>query len=254
MGKKVKDEYSLYNMDNIRKAKTDPDYLGEVIKANSNLIWRSIHKYIGKPEIIAKNNGIDKDDIYQLGCLGFIKAIKAFDPDRGIKFSSFAVTAIYREIRCYIRDSANIVRLTRSAFQLMNKIKKIEGKLGYIPATHELAKILGEDEEKISKVLMIGKQPKYLEEYHLQGQDYLDTHEINSCGTLIQDDISDLVHTKANICKVKDKLSPIELKILNHRLKEIPQTQIAKELGISQKKVSKVIKKIAYLLSIESNL
>ena len=124
--KKDSNYYSLYDMKNIERCKVDPDYLGEVMIANENMIWYAIHKYIGKPEVIASNYGIEKDDISQLGRMGFIKSIKAFDTNRGIKFSSFAVTAIVREIRCYLRDSANIIRLTRTAHALLNDIKKVE--------------------------------------------------------------------------------------------------------------------------------
>jgi RNA polymerase sporulation-specific sigma factor len=118
-----KDYYSLYKMSNIDKCKTDSDYLGEAVVANENLIWHSIHKYVGKPEALARNNGIEKDDIFQLGRMGFIKAMKAFDTTRGIKFSSFAVTAIVREVRCFIRDSASIIRLSRTAHSLLNDKK-----------------------------------------------------------------------------------------------------------------------------------
>ena len=128
-------------MENIERCKVDESYLGDVLLVNEDLIWHSVHKYIGKPEVIIANNCIDKDDILQLGRLGFIKSIYAFETSRGIKFSSFSVTAIVREIRCFLRDSGSIIRPTRTANELIHKINRIDKELGYTPPIEELAEM-----------------------------------------------------------------------------------------------------------------
>jgi len=245
--KKDSNYYSLYDMKNIERCKVDPDYLGEAMIANENMIWYAIHKYIGKPEVIASNYGIEKDDILQLGRMGFIKAIKAFDTNRGIKFSSFAITAIVREIRCYLRDSANIIRLTRTAHALLNDIRKVENDLGYTPSVEELSMLLYEDEDKISKVLQVGKPVKYLDEQVKDNNNPNWDLEDKSLGN-IEDIVVNKVYIDSIIDSIRNKLSEVELNVLKSQLNGFSQTQTAKEQNISQMRVSRIIKKIANLI------
>lgn len=250
---KDKDYYSLYSMDNIERAKVDEDYLGDIILVNENLIWHSVHKYIGKPETIVANNCVEKDDILQLGRLGFIKSIYAFDTTRGIKFSSFAVTAIVREIRCFLRDSGSIIRPTRTANELMYKIAKIEQDLGYKPSAEELADILGEKLDKVSKALKIGRAVKYLDEPISAGGD--GTH--GTCSLLdfvegnkfdIEIDVVDKIYVDSIIDAIRDTLSDKEVSIVKKRISGLNQTQTAKKENVSQMRVSRVIKKVAKIL------
>lgn len=251
-----KNYYSLYNMDNIKRCKVDSGYLGDVMEVNVNLIWHSVHKYVGKPEIIACNNGIEKDDILQLGRMGFIKAMHAFDVTRGIKFSSFAVTAIVREIRCYIRDSASIVRLTRTAHSLMTEIKRTETDLGYMPTVEELAYLLDEKEEKITKVLRVGKPVKYLDEYmhfdnDTQSVSFLDLMDDSEN---VESFITDKVYIDNVIESIRNKLADVEVEVLKSQIDGYSQTQTAKDLDISQMRVSRIIKKVAHLLKDDTDL
>lgn len=246
--------YSLDIKENVERCKTDEEYLGEVILANENLIWHSVHKYIGKPEMICRQYGIEKDDILQLGRVGFLKAVKAFDPDRGVKFSSFAVTAIVREIRCFLRDSAKIIRPTRSANNLINRINKIEHELGYLPSIKDLAAILGEDEEKIEKAIRIGRSVRYLDEPISKKNDtntitLLDT--LNS-GIEIEDDVLDRIYIDSILEKVKDRLSEKELRILQHRINGLTNLEVAEQENLSKMIVNQIMKKVARLIEEQS--
>ena len=95
------------NGDNIAKEK--------LINENSPLIKSVIKKYI--------NKGIEFDDLYQLGSLGFLKAINNFDEDFGVKFSTYAVPMIAGEVKRFIRDNG-IIKVSRSTKQLNLKINK----------------------------------------------------------------------------------------------------------------------------------
>lgn len=244
-----KDYYSLYSMSNIERCKVDNDYLDEVIIVNSDLIWFSIHKYVGDPVILAATNSIDKDDIFQLGVLGFLKAIKAFDTQRGVKFSSFAVTTIVREVRCFIRDSANLIRLTRKAHSLVREIRKVEQDLGYTPTVEELSIILDEKEEKICKALQIGKPVKYLEEHDYSNSDYnMTSLDLLRDDTDIYSQTVDKVYIESIIKAIRNNLTPLELDILKSQLKGHSQTNTAKICNVSQMRVSRAIKKIARLI------
>jgi RNA polymerase sporulation-specific sigma factor len=247
-----KNYYSLYKRDNLLRCKVDPDYLGDVMTVNENLIWHSMHKYVGKPEIVAKTNGMEKDDIHQLARLGFIKAIKAFDVDRGIKFSSFAVTAIVREVRCYIRDSASIIRLSRTAHNLLTEMRKLENDLGYLPTTEEISILLNEDESKIVKVLQVGKSIKYLDEELLYEQKYdmscKFTDILADDSIHVENEVVDKVYISQVLRNIRIKLSDLEVSVLKGQMQGLSQTQIAKANLISHMRVSRIVKKIASLI------
>lgn len=254
--KKNKNYYSLYEMLNVQRCKVDQDYLGDVILVNENLIWHSVHKYIGKPEIIVKNNCIDKDDILQLGRMGFIKAIRAFDTTRGIKFSSFAVTAIVREIRCFLRDSASIMRPTRSANELINKINRIENDLGFLPSVEDLVILLGEPEAKVKKAIQIGRTVRYLDENiisHEQPQ-ALTLLELIESNDALEQDVVDKVFTRSILVELATKLNALELKILQKRIMGYTQTQTAEATSLSQMRVSRTMKKIAKIIREDINI
>lgn len=246
--------YSLYEMENILRCKEDSDYLGEVMIANEHLIWHSVHKYIGKPEVIASNYRIDKDDILQLGRLGFFKAIMAFDVTRGVKFSSFAVTAIVREIKCYLRDSANIIRPTRTANELINRINRLESELGYLPSVEDIALILDEAEDRVKKALQIGKTVKYLDEPIRKNSDMIYENSVTTALDLVQDNVEieaevlDKVLIDTVIESISDSLSEKEISVLRNRIDGFSQTQTADKENISQMRVSRIMKKVASLL------
>lgn len=241
--------YAMSRMDNIEKSKIDPDYLGDVLLFNEPLIWHSVHKYIGKPETIVRNYCVEKDDILQLGRIGFIKAIKAFDITRNVKFSSFSVPAITREIRCFLRDSASIIRPTRTANELIQKINRLEHELGYTPTTEDLAVILDESEERITKALRVGQPVKYLEESIGQGEKKLTYMDFIEDSASLEVDVIDKVYTESVIDSVSSKLSDKEISVLNLRVSGLNQTQTAEKENISQMRVSRIMKKVAHLLS-----
>lgn len=245
------DYYSMDLTGNIEKCKADESFLGDCVLVNENLIWHSVHKYIGKPEIIVRNHCVEKDDILQLGRMGFIKAVNAFDTERGVKFSSFAVTAIVREIRCFLRDSASIIRPTRTANELINRINRVEYEMGYLPSIPDIAMMLDEDEEKITKALRVGKGVKYLDEpvgSDIQQSQVVTLLDIIDSGEGIEDGVVDKVYVDAVIESVKRKLNEKELSVLKRRLEGFNQTQTADIEDISQMRVTRIMRKVARML------
>ena len=77
----------------------------QVLEENNGLIWSIVRRYYGR--------GVDAEDLYQLGCLGFLKAVQGFDPSFGTQFSTYAVPMIIGEIRRYLRDNSSY-RIPRS--------------------------------------------------------------------------------------------------------------------------------------------
>ncbi len=103
-----------------------------------------------------RGRGIDYEDLYSAGCLGLLKAVKAFDMNRGVKFSTYAVPVILGEIKRLFRDGGS-VHVSRSLKDLSMKLQKIcsefAQKNGREPTVSELAEITGESESDISEAL-----------------------------------------------------------------------------------------------------
>ena len=100
-----------------------------VLEENSGLIWAVARRYFGR--------GVEPEDLYQLGCLGFLKAVRGFDLDYGTQFSTYAVPKIAGEIRRYLRDNGP-VKVGRSLRERSMAIyaarERLRGELGREPA------------------------------------------------------------------------------------------------------------------------
>ena len=116
-----------------------------LVEENSGLIWSVARRYFGK--------GIDPDDLYQLGCVGFLKAIEGFDEEYGTKFSTYAVPKISGEIRRFLRDDGT-VKVSRSIKEQAAKIRQVrsslEQRIGREPTMSELSRETGISAEDIA--------------------------------------------------------------------------------------------------------
>ena len=93
-------------LDSLLAAKNgDREAADDVVRLNSGLIWSVARRFFGR--------GVDPDDLYQLGCVGFLKAVNGFDPEFGTQFSTYAVPKIAGEIRRFLRDDGSI-KVSRS--------------------------------------------------------------------------------------------------------------------------------------------
>ena len=132
--------------EDLRAARTgDREAAGRLIEENSGLIWSVARRYFGR--------GADPDDLYQLGCLGFLKAVEGFDEDYGTRFSTYAVPKIAGEIRRFLRDDS-IVKVSRGvkeqAAQIHSARQRLEQRLGREPTLSELSRETGLAPEDIA--------------------------------------------------------------------------------------------------------
>ncbi len=123
----------------------DPAALERLITDNAGLIWSIVRRFFGR--------GLEADDLYQLGCVGFIKAVRGFDPAYGTQFSTYAVPKIAGEIRRFLRDDGP-VKVSRSvkdaAWKLSQVRRELENSLGRTPVLSELAAASGYSAEEIA--------------------------------------------------------------------------------------------------------
>ena len=117
----------------------------QVLEENNGLIWSVVRRYYGR--------GVEPDDLYQLGCLGFLKAVRGFDPAFGTQFSTYAVPKIAGEIRRFLRDDG-AVKVSRGLKEQGALIRgarsQLWSTLGREPALSELAQATGLTPEEIA--------------------------------------------------------------------------------------------------------
>ncbi len=123
----------------------DREAAGRLIEENSGLIWSIARRFFGR--------GVDPDDLYQLGCVGFLKAIEGFDEGYGTRFSTYAVPKISGEIRRFLRDDG-MLKVSRSikeqAQQIRSARTELEQRIGREPTISELARETGMSAEDIA--------------------------------------------------------------------------------------------------------
>lgn len=133
-------------LNDLRLAKSgDRDASARLVEENSGLIWSVARRFFGR--------GVEPDDLYQLGCLGFLKAIEGFDPGFGTQFSTYAVPKISGEIRRFLRDDGT-VKVSRSIKERSQHIRtartELEQRLGREPLISELSEKTGLTPEEIA--------------------------------------------------------------------------------------------------------
>ena len=123
----------------------DREAAGQLVEENSGLIWSIARRFFGR--------GVDPDDLYQLGCVGFLKAIEGFDEGYGTRFSTYAVPKISGEIRRFLRDDG-MLKVSRSikeqAQQIRSARTELEQRIGREPTISELARETGMSAEDIA--------------------------------------------------------------------------------------------------------
>lgn len=214
--------------------KGDPLARDDLIEGNLKLVLSSLKQFTGKVD--------NMDDLFQVGCLGLVKAIDNFDTSYDVKLSTYAIPMILGEIKRYLRDNSAI-RISRSVKDIAYKTLKLKEEMmdanGKEPTNEEISKILGVTEYEISNALDSLREPVSMyEPIYNDGGDtiYLYDQISNKKETY------DLDH-KLTIQKAMNKLKKRDRQILESRfIIGKTQMEIANELGISQAQISRIEK------------
>lgn len=217
----------------IKKAQQgNDDAKTKLLDGNYPLIKSIVRRYLRR--------GIEYEDLYQLGCVGFVKAILNFKPDFGVKFSTYAVPMIAGEIKRFLRDDGEI-KISRSIKQLSIKINKFieEQKLAgcATPTTAEIAEKFGVDEQDV--VLAVDSSFCLISLYEKTIDKQSTSPNLIDTIAQIEDEDRRLEHimVKRLITELPEK----EKKVLLLRyFRGKTQTEIAGMMGISQVQVSRI--------------
>ena len=209
--------------------------LAELIEKNNGLIWSIVKRFLGR--------GYEKDDLYQIGCIGFIKSVKKFNLEFGYKLSTFAVPYIMGEIKKFFRDDG-IIKVSRSIKELGVKVKEIKEeylrKTGNVITIEKISEILNVSEEDIFIAIDAAKQVESINEEVFNNEK---KEKLEKIGVKV-DEQSKIVD-KLTVNDMVEKLGGREKTIIKLRyFNEKTQTQVAKILGISQVQVSRIERKV----------
>ena len=215
--------------------KGDKEARNQFINGNLRLVLSTIQRFYGRGE--------SADDLFQVGCVGLIKAIDNFDLNQNVQFSTYAVPMIIGEVKRYLRDN-NSIRVSRSVRDLAYKTIQIKEKLakekGREPTIEEIAKELNVEKEEIAFSLDAIQDPISLQE---------PVYNDGSESIFLMDQVRDSKNTdelwaeKMTIEGALERLNKKEKTIVIKRFFDgRTQMEVAEEIGISQAQVSRLEK------------
>ncbi|HCX78557.1 MAG TPA: RNA polymerase sporulation sigma factor SigG [Firmicutes bacterium] len=228
---------SAKEMDNLfqKKLQGCKESREEIIAGNLRLVLSVLKQF--------HNRGENIDDLFQVGCVGLVKAVDNFDPSIGVKFSTYAVPMILGEIRRYLRDN-NVIRVSRSlrktAHKALQARERLAKTMGREPTIEEIAAALELPPEEVVQALDANFDPLSLHEAVFSD---------STDPLYLMDEVRD-VHNdstswmqKLLLKEALGKLSPREKEILHKRFfGGLTQVQVAAAMGISQAQVSRLEK------------
>ena len=225
------------NIKNIKLAQENNEQAMEtLIKNNSGLVWNIVKRFIGR--------GYEIDDLYQIGSIGLIKAIKRFDINLDVQLSTYAVPYIMGEIKRFIRDDG-IIKVSRQTKELSIKIKQIQSeylnKNGEEITITKLSQILNVSKEEIAAAIESNNTVNSI--YSVEGANDDERMLLEKISDN-KDEYNNLVD-KITLNELINNLDEREKKVVLLRYyKEQTQAQVGKTLGITQVQVSRIEKKV----------
>ena len=208
----------------------------KILIENTGLIWSIVRRFL--------NRGHEGEDLFQIGCIGMLKAIDRFDTEFDVAFSTYAVPMIAGEIRRFIRDDG-IVKISRkikeNQMKIMHQREIFINEKKQEPTIEELEKVCDLTKEEIVMAMDASRNVESIDK---------EMYSKDSAYTLMdlaEDDtnIEETVLNKIMVQQLMDMLESKERKIINLRyFKNKTQSQVAKEMGMTQVQVSRLEKKI----------
>ena len=209
----------------------DNDACTRILEENVGLIWSIVRRYYGR--------GVDPEDLYQLGCLGFLKAVRGFDPQFGCQFSTYAVPKIAGEIRRFLRDDGT-VKVSRGLKERAGSIRaareRLSLSLGREPTLSELSEQTGLTPEEIAAAEDASRPVASLQTE--LGDGLTLESVLGSSG--MEEGIVEREALRAAIAALPERERQV---ILLRFYRSFTQDQSAKVLGVSQVQVSRMERK-----------
>lgn len=221
----------------IKSQQGDKEARDTLFEENAGLVYSVAKRFLGR--------GVEMEDLVQIGSIGLLKAIDHFDRSYDVRFSTYAVPMILGEIRRYLRDDG-ILKVSRSlkenCVRIYSAREKLEKELGRKPVLEEIAAAAELSVEEALISLESGAEVESLHKIIYQG----DGNDISLMDRLQEkENGQDLALNRIFLDEILQKLKVKERQLIYMRyFKDMTQTEIAEELGISQVQVSRMEKRI----------
>lgn len=223
----------------------DTNARNRVVTENIGLIWSIVRRFLGR--------GQEADDLFQIGCIGLMKAVDKFELSYEVKFSTYAVPMITGEIKRFLRDDG-MIKVSRTLKETAYRVRKVqealEGEYGREPTLAELAATLQLAEEEIVMALDSAAEVESLNKtiHHSDGNDIALMDKIAE-----EEDQSERLINHMALKKLLSELDEREQSLIQMRyFEERTQSQVAEVLGVSQVQISRMEKKL--LLQLRNRL
>lgn len=227
----------MHNLELLKACKEDRELMGEFLRANRDFIFSIIMHFKGSIEELVTKFRITEDELYQHACIGILTAIRDFDFERGIKFTTFVVRPILWEINQLLYSDSQSVRLSRGAVDLIKKMVEIEDALGYRPAENEMSELLKVSVERYREIAMFSDE---LEHY-----DGIDNFEIaDKDERNIEEEVTNRLYVKQLL---EDPMfTEFEKKVMRLVLEDASNnnTQIAERLKVYPMTINRTLARI----------
>lgn len=209
----------------------DQEACQKILVENDRLIWAIVRRYTGR--------GADPEDLFQLGCIGFIKAIQGYDPEYGTRFSTYAVPKIAGEIRRFLRDDG-AVKVSRSVKEKATRIymarEELLRRMDREPSLSELSEETGYDPEEIAAAENAVASVASLQAETADGL----TLESMLGDEGMEEDVLEKISLREAIGSLPERERNV---ILLRYYRGLTQEQVARMIGVSQVQVSRIEKK-----------
>ena len=228
----------------LRQAKAGDGAAKEILLSENTSLLKSILKrYLGK--------GVEYDDLYELACMGFLKAIAGFDESFGVRFSTYAVPMIAGEIKRFLRDDGSIKvsrALKKNAREMNRFIEQYSSEHGEQPTPRMIAQEFSMDESEVVFTLGSARMPLSIYEQ----SDYKDEKSVTLAERLPANESQDEMLDKMLLKSAIEKLPEREKKIVFLRyFRDLTQSEVARRIGVSQVQVSRIESRIMTQLAKE---
>lgn len=215
----------------------DQDATEQLVEENSGLVWSVVRRFLGR--------GTEPEDLYQLGCLGFLKAVEGFDLEYGTQFSTYAVPKIAGEIRRFLRDDG-AVKVSRSLKEQAASIRaarnRLTAALGREPTIQEIARQLDLTPEEIALAETATAATESIQKQ--TGEEGFSLENV-----LTDTESEERMVEKIALRQAIDALPQREKTVIQLRyFHSLTQQRVAKVMGVSQVQVSRIEKKAIGLL------
>ena len=208
----------------------DEEALEKLIQENNGLIWSIVRRFWYRE--------MEPEDLYQIACIGFIKAVRRFDFAFQVELSTYAVQYIFGEIKKFLRDDG-IIKISRNIKELGSKIKNLKKLYGDQLKLTQIAQMLKVTEEEVCMAMDAGKKVESINQYIYEDGNCQVQEKI--VGNNDEEQVIDkiLISNLMKDLKIRDR-EIIELRYF----KEKTQRQVAAQMGISQVQVSRIERRV----------